>query len=86
MIGSIRSILRNRAISGDPTDPMTKIIPATKSTVRRENAVNARAPLRQALMLGLCTAQMYDPARPVMWTETSLTRAVELYDSGSFYA
>lgn len=42
--------------------------------------------LEQALMLGLCTAQMYDPTRPVMWTETSLTRAVELYDSGSFYA
>ena len=42
--------------------------------------------LEQALMLGLCTAQMYDPGRPVLWTETSLTRAVELYDPGSFYA
>jgi hypothetical protein len=42
--------------------------------------------LEQALMLGLCTAQMYDPGRPVLWTETSLTRAVELFDSGSFYA
>lgn len=42
--------------------------------------------LEQALMLGLCTAQMYDPGRPVLWTETSLTRAVELYDVGSFYA
>lgn len=42
--------------------------------------------LEQALMLGLCTAQMYDPGRPVLWTETSLTRAVELFDPGSFYA
>jgi len=42
--------------------------------------------LEQALMLGLCTAHMYDPARPVLWTETSLTRAVELFDPGSFYA
>lgn len=42
--------------------------------------------LRQSLMLGLCTAQMFDPGRPVLWTETSLTRAVELFDPGSFYA
>ncbi len=42
--------------------------------------------LEQALMLGLCTAQMYDPGRPVLWTETSLTRSVELFDPGSFYA
>ena len=42
--------------------------------------------LEQALMLGLCTAQMFDPTRPVLWTETSLRRAVELYDPGSFYA
>jgi len=42
--------------------------------------------LEQALMLGLCTAQMYDPGRPVLWTEASLRRAVELFDIGSFYA
>jgi hypothetical protein len=42
--------------------------------------------LEQALMLGLCTAQIFDPARPVLWTETSLTRSVELFDPGSFYA
>jgi hypothetical protein len=42
--------------------------------------------LEQALMLGLCTAQMFDPGRPVLWTETSLTRAVELFDPGSFSA
>ena len=49
------------------------------------NGASSYDVLEQALMLGLCTAQMYDPARPVMWTETSLTRAVELYDVGSFY-
>ena len=42
--------------------------------------------LEQALMLGLCTAQMFDPTRPVLWTDTSLSRAVELFDPGSFYA
>ena len=41
--------------------------------------------LGQALMLGLCTAQVFDPGRPVLWTETSLTRAVELFDPGGFY-
>lgn len=42
--------------------------------------------LGQALMLGLCTAQLFDPARPVLWTEASLTRSVELYDPRGFYA
>jgi len=42
--------------------------------------------LEQALLLGLCTAQLFDPARPVLWTETSLTRSVELYDPRGFYA
>ena len=42
--------------------------------------------LEQALMLGLCTDQVFDPARPVLWTRTSLTRAVELFDPRGFYA
>lgn len=50
----------------------------------------ARAPddtlLQHALLLGLCTAYQYDPARPVLWTRASLTRCVELYDAEGFYA
>ena len=42
--------------------------------------------LRQALLLGLCTAYHYDPARPVLWTRASLTRRVELYEPAGFYA
>ena len=42
--------------------------------------------LRQALMLGLCTAQLFDPARPVIWTRGSLTRVVDLFDPEGFYA
>lgn len=42
--------------------------------------------LEQALMLGLCSAQMYDPLRPVLWTGTSVTRALELFDPSGFYA
>ncbi len=44
------------------------------------------AVLAQALMLGLCTAQVYDPSRPVLWTETSLCRGLELHDVGGFYS
>jgi hypothetical protein len=42
--------------------------------------------LWNALVLGLCTAQVYDPARPVLWTEASLTRRLELFDPAGFYA
>ncbi len=42
--------------------------------------------LQEALLLGLCTAFQYDPSRPVLWTRASLTRRVELYQPGSFYA
>jgi hypothetical protein len=42
--------------------------------------------LRQALMLGLCTAQYFDPLRPVLWTEASLARGLELFDPAGFYA
>jgi len=42
--------------------------------------------LFQALVLGLCTAWAYDPARPVLWTHTSLTRRLELFDGRGFYA
>ncbi|MBK6900453.1 MAG: hypothetical protein IPH09_14790 [bacterium] len=44
------------------------------------------AVLRQAFLLGLCTAQIYDPARPVLWTEASLGRGLELFDLGGFYS
>ena len=41
--------------------------------------------LYQALVLGLCTPWRYDPGRPVLWTRTSLTRQLELFDGGGFY-
>ena len=42
--------------------------------------------LREALLLGLCTAWQYDPARPVIWTRASLTRHLELHSPAGFYA
>jgi hypothetical protein len=44
-----------------------------------------REVLEQALLLGLCTAQLFDPTRPVMWTFASLTRTLELFDPAGFY-
>ena len=45
-----------------------------------------RRVLKQALMLGLCTAQLYDPARPVLWTTASLSRGLVLFEPEGFYA
>lgn len=42
--------------------------------------------LWHALMLGLCTAQLYDPTRPVLWTQAALQRRLELFDPAGFYA
>ncbi len=42
--------------------------------------------LRQAFLLGLCTVVRFDPARPVLWTQASLTRRLELFDVSEFYA
>jgi hypothetical protein len=41
--------------------------------------------LEQALWLGLCSPYQFDPSRPVVWTETSLRRRVELFEPAGFY-
>ena len=50
------------------------------------DSLSPDAALYQALMLGLCTAWCYDPSRPVLWTYASLTRRLELFEAGGFYA
>jgi hypothetical protein len=47
---------------------------------------NRHRVLMQALMLGLCTAHIYDPARPVLWTAASLSRGLDLFEPQGFYA
>lgn len=42
--------------------------------------------LAEALILGLCTKTMYDPRRPVVWTRASLSRRLEMFHTGGFYA
>jgi hypothetical protein len=43
------------------------------------------AVLRIGFLLGLCTGVYFDPGRPVLWTQASLTRRLELFDMGGFY-
>lgn len=42
--------------------------------------------LEQALVLGLSTTSLFDPARPVVWTRASLSRRLNLFDVRGFYA
>jgi len=55
----------------------------------RRSRVESMAPddvLFQAMVLGLSTSFRYDPARPLLWTRTSLTRRLGLYRGEGFYA
>ena len=70
-------------------------VPETRLICRLQTAPVKRLPvassspfevLEQALWLGLCTPQLFDPERPVMWTEASLMRGLELFDPTGFYA
>ncbi len=42
--------------------------------------------LVQALLLGHCTAFLFDPDRPLLWTRASLARRLELFEGEGFYA
>ena len=69
--------------------PSNRLIcrPCTDPNVRIDVAKSDRdVVLVQALMLGLCSAQIYDPLRPVLWTGTSVSRVLELFDPSGFYA
>ena len=46
---------------------------------------NAVPVLHIAFMLGLCTGVLFDPSRPVLWTQSSLLRRLELFDMTGFY-
>ena len=69
-----------------PAAPLlVRVVPDARWGVRVARASDDSI-LEQALLLGLCTAYQYDPARPVLWTRASLTRRVELYEPAGFYA
>ena len=77
-------LLRSR-YAAPPTPLLVRIVPNAAWRIPVESASDD-AVLEQALLLGLCTAFQYDPARPVLWTRASLTRCVEMHDAAGFYA
>ena len=77
-------LLRERYAA--PVTPLlVRVVPNARWGVQVARASDDSV-LEQALLLGLCTAYQYDPARPVLWTRASLTRRVELYEPAGFYA
>ena len=77
-------LLRSRYAA--PSTPLlARVVPNARWGVPVGRASDD-AILEQALLLGLCTAFQFDPARPVLWTRASLTRCVELYEPAGFYA
>ena len=77
-------LLRQRYAA--PAAPLlVRVVPDARWGVQVARASDD-AVLEQALLLGLCTAYQFDPARPVLWTRASLTRRVELYQPAGFYA
>ena len=77
-------LLRQRYVT--PTTPLlVRVVPDARWGVQVARGSDDSI-LEQALLLGLCTAYQYDPARPVLWTRASLTRRVELYEPAGFYA
>jgi hypothetical protein len=77
-------LLRDR-FAAPVTPLLARVVPDARWGVQVARASDD-AILEQALLLGLCTAYQYDPARPVLWTRASLTRRVELYEPAGFYA
>jgi hypothetical protein len=60
--------------------PSTTLKPLRVSTAEPDDV------LRQVALLGLCTANYYDPRRPVLLTRASLVRQVVLYSGRGYYA
>lgn len=77
-------LLRSR-FAAPLTPLLVRVVPNAAWRLPVESASDDTV-LEQALLLGLCTAYQYDPARPVLWTRASLTRCVEMHDAAGFYA
>jgi hypothetical protein len=77
-----------RAVFDLPAAPLI-CQPLPTDAPRLEVLISSPEPLpilEQALLLGLSTAYCFDPARPVLWTQASLTRGIALFDPAGFYA
>ena len=73
-----------RPVYGTGLPPM--VCRAAPDLLPLDISANAADVLRQAFLLGLCTNVLFDPSRPVLWTQASLTRRLELFDMVGFYS
>ena len=56
-----------------------------RECARQNIPPTAEEPLLQAALLGLCNRGFYSPNRTVVWTESRLSRCVELFSVEEFY-
>lgn len=54
--------------------------------VKVDRFADEDAVLRHALILGLCGPSFYDPNKAVIWTNSRLSRTLDLFEPGRFYA
>ncbi|MBK7931995.1 MAG: hypothetical protein IPK01_00585 [Acidobacteria bacterium] len=54
--------------------------------VKVDRLADEDAVLRHALILGLCGPSFYDPNKAVIWTNSRLSRTLDLFEPGRFYA
>ena len=93
-IGAIEALMRSVGIGSSddlrskfdlPQFPMMAS-PADESAARICIVTgNPMDVLEQALWLGLCSPYLFDPSRPLVWTETSLRRRIALFEPAGFY-
>jgi hypothetical protein len=76
-------MLKARCVT--PTEPCLCRSNPDQSPVARVDGDLDRV-LQQILILGLSTAFLYDPGRPLILTRASLTRCFDLYRGEGFYA
>lgn len=62
------------------------VAPSTRASRKSIESLSDRELLAEAIVLGLCTKTVYNPERPVVWTRASLTRRLEMFEAGGFYA
>jgi hypothetical protein len=92
-VRTVEQIMRNEGFR-DPEEMKARFLTITGMRVchislqpNRISVVKAMpgTVLHQAVLLGLCTTTFFDPSRPVIWTNASLTRCLDLFDTRGFY-
>lgn len=69
-----------------PREPCLVAPSAVPAGLRMGPYIEDDVLLSEALVLGLCAKTMYDPRRPVVWTRASLSRRLDMFRTGGFYA